>query len=64
MKRKGEFLKIYGRIWDKYVTSYIKMNANSEEQNYYVIDGVGLKYKGSVYEPDFDEILNKEIIEL
>ena len=64
MKRKGGFLKIYGRIWNKYVTSYIKLDADSEEQNHYIVDGIGLKYKGSIYEPDFDEIIKKESVEL
>ena len=59
MKRTGEFMKIEGFIGDKYVTSYIKLNTESETDNFYEVDGRA--HKGSIYRKEF-EIFKKQCI--
>lgn len=62
MKRSGRFMKIEGFIGHKFVTSYVKLDTDSEEENYYEVEGI--HHKGTLYRKDFDKFINQRIVKL
>lgn len=62
MKRSGKFMRVEGVVGGKWVVSYIKLDTEGEEENYYIVDG--MTHTGSIQRSEFNQVLSQTIVEL